>query len=250
MWNIKPIYDGLLGEVVFHHHPEITPGPTPVPPSPIISVIVSPLSGIVDSFPLSAADGAEWDYTVSNGCKKRVGEVLSIWNIAGDINNTDTGALDIPESTSTSAVSFQTAVSGSYINLIALVEAGGGTWQITVERDLISSTPDPNDYYEVFVTGYIVPPYSVIDSVPISAGDGAEWEMVISNNGSKRISEIQAVWNISGAMSFAEVGAIDVPDPSSTSAITLSAWVSGSYAQLIGISTSGSWFYRAERETL
>lgn len=87
---------------------------------------------VVDSFDTSLSSAAEWQYEVFNGSNKRVERLTGGW--LGS-TPTDDGGLATTDIGDTSGISFTVNISGSTVQLLALVTSG--TWTVRGSRILI-----------------------------------------------------------------------------------------------------------------
>jgi len=89
---------------------------------------------VVDSFPITSAYAARWDYIV-NGTPQRAGTIIGTWTEDGLVSPEfkDTSTQDI--NGNTDGVEFQVVVSGAIIQLLAVVTSG--TWDISGSRYFI-----------------------------------------------------------------------------------------------------------------
>jgi hypothetical protein len=87
----------------------------------------------VDEFDISDAYAARWDYII-NGTAQRAGTVIGTWTEDGsNVDWTDTSTPDI--NGNTDGVEFNVAITGSNVQLIAIVTTG--TWNISGSRYFI-----------------------------------------------------------------------------------------------------------------
>jgi len=98
------------------------------------SVIATSITTVVDSFDLSDASAARWDYWVQNGGgAQRVSSILGHWLSNGSYEIADQGADDLAGSTL--GIEFDIAISGTTVQLIATISSG--TWNIVGSRYFI-----------------------------------------------------------------------------------------------------------------
>ena len=93
------------------------------------------VSGVVDSFAITNAKGARWDYIViQNSGEQRAGSVIASWTEDGlGIELSDISTADI--NGSTDGISFDVQFDGTNIQLVALLTSG--TWNIVATRYFI-----------------------------------------------------------------------------------------------------------------
>jgi hypothetical protein len=98
------------------------------------AILVS-VPATVDSFPISDANGARWDYFVQkNTGESRTGSVLAVWDSAGTVTQfSDNSTDDIVGPTT--QLEFSVQFFGTSVLLVALVT--GGTWTIRGSRYFI-----------------------------------------------------------------------------------------------------------------
>jgi len=98
------------------------------------SVIATSITTVVDSFDLSDAYAARWDYWVQeSGGAQRVSSILGHWLSDGTYEIADQGADDLVGSTA--GIEFDLAVSGTTVQLIATISSG--VWNIIGTRYFI-----------------------------------------------------------------------------------------------------------------
>lgn len=98
------------------------------------SVISTSISTIIDSFDISDAYAARWDYWVKEaGGAQRVSSILGHWLADGSYDLADQGADDLDGDTS--GIEFDISITGTTVQLIATITSG--TWNIIGTRYFI-----------------------------------------------------------------------------------------------------------------
>lgn len=137
---------------------------------------------IVDTFPISDAYAARWDYLV-NGTSQRAGSIIATWTEDGvSIDNWgDVGTPDVNGSTAN--VSFTTTVVGTNVQLNAVIT--GGTWDIVGSRYFIPNNGrGTGPITNVLGNGQIY----VGNASNIATGVTMTGDVVVSNSGVSAIS--------------------------------------------------------------